>query len=47
METLQLSDAEAELIHAICNYKRAYPNTTVETEWYIQNLYDSLMDIQT
>jgi len=45
METLKLTDAEAELIHAIRNYKKAYPNTTVETEWYIQNLYDSLMEI--
>jgi len=44
METMQLTDLEAELIQAIRNYKKAYPNGKDELEWYIQGLIDQLLD---
>lgn len=44
MEKLILNDLEAEFIHAVRNYKKAYPNGSEELEWYIQGLYDKLLE---
>lgn len=44
MKTLELTEMEADLINAIRNYKKAYPNGAVELEWYIRNLFDELLE---
>lgn len=44
MEKITLTDLEAEFIYAVRNYKRAFPNGSDEMEWYIQELYDQLLE---
>ena len=44
METRKLTDLEAEFIDAVRNYKRAYPNGSDEFEWYIEGLYERLLE---
>lgn len=44
METRKLTDLEAEFIDAVRNYKKAYPNGSQELEWYIQGLFDKLLE---
>lgn len=44
METRKLTELEAEFIDAVRNYKRAYPNGSNELEWYIQGLYEKLLE---
>lgn len=44
METRKLTELEAEFIDAVRNYKRAYPNGSDELEWYIQGLYEQLLE---
>lgn len=38
MIKLNLNDLEAEFIHAVRNYKKAFPNGSNELEWYINCL---------
>jgi len=44
METRKLTDLEAEFIDAVRNYKRAYPNGSDAFEWYIEGLYERLLE---
>ena len=44
MENLILTEKEEDLIEAIRNFRRAYPNGAVELEWYIMTLLQELMD---
>lgn len=39
-----LSEDELELIEAIRNYKKAYPNGQEELLWYAQQKFDELID---
>lgn len=39
-----LSEDELELIEAIRNYKKAYPNGQKELLWYAQQKFDDLID---
>ncbi len=39
-----LSEDELELIEAIRNYKKAYPNGQDELLWYAQQKFDELID---
>lgn len=41
-----LSADEIELIEAIRNYKRAYPNGQEELLYYAQRLFDQLTDCE-
>nr|DAY31041.1 MAG TPA: hypothetical protein [Caudoviricetes sp.] len=41
----RLTDKEAELIRAIRNLKRSYPNGYKNLKWYILNLVDELIEI--
>lgn len=41
---MELTDKEEELIQAIRNYRRAYPNGQRNLEIYIMNLVYELMD---
>ena len=45
MVVKRLTELEAELIEAVRNFKRAYPNGKDELEWYCQKLFDELMDL--
>lgn len=39
-----LTEKEWDLIEAIRNYKKAYPNGREELEWYINILLNELLD---
>ena len=41
-----LSEAEADLIAAIRNYRQSYPNGYPELLWYAQQLFDELIETQ-
>jgi hypothetical protein len=41
---MELTDKEEELIQAIRNYRRAYPNGQKNLEFYIMDLVYELMD---
>lgn len=40
----ELTDKEKDLIEAIRNYKKAYPNGQQELLYYAQRLFDELID---
>ena len=40
-----LSDKEAELIEGIRNYRRSYPNASRGFVFYLQSLFDELLDM--
>lgn len=40
----ELTEKEWDLIEAIRNYKRAYPNGKEELEWYIEILLNELLE---
>lgn len=44
MEIRKLTDLEAEFIDAVRNFKKAYPNGSIELEWYIDGLLDKLLE---
>ena len=44
MEKRKLTELEAEFIDAVRNYKKAYPNGCDELEWYIEGLYEKLLE---
>ncbi len=40
----ELTEKEWDLIEAIRNYKSAYPNGKEELEWYIEILFNELLE---
>ena len=44
MEKIKLTENEFDLIMAIRNYKRSYPNGYPEIRWYIERLFNELLD---
>lgn len=44
-EKIELTEQEEELIRAIRNYQRSYPNGYPQLLYYIQELLDNLIDI--
>ncbi len=43
METKQLTEQEAELIEAIRNYNKSYPDGYPGLLWYAQRLFDDML----
>lgn len=43
MEKVKLTEKEYELIMAIRNYGKSYPNGYPEIRWYIESLFNELM----
>ena len=43
MEILKLTDKEFDLIMAIRNYGKSYPDGSPEIRWYIERLFNELM----
>lgn len=41
---LILTQKEADLIESIRNFKKSYPNGEPEMRWYIERLFNELMD---
>lgn len=44
-ENIKLTEKEEELIMAIRNYRRSYPNGHPQMLYYIQQLLDELTDL--
>ena len=44
MEILKLTDKEFDLIMAIRNYGKSYPDGSPEIRWYIERLFNELID---
>ena len=44
MENETLTEKEYDLIMAIRNYKKSYPNGYPEILWYIERLFNELLD---
>lgn len=44
-EKINLTEKEEELIRAIRNYKKSYPNGYPQMLYYIQQLIDELTDL--
>ncbi|MBR4562183.1 MAG: hypothetical protein IKO23_09730 [Bacteroidales bacterium] len=42
-ETMQVTPEERELIEAIRNFNRAYPNGAKQLKWYAQSLFDDMI----
>lgn len=45
MAKLNLTKDEADLIEAIRNLRKSFPNGYAEQLWYIQQLFDKLTDL--
>lgn len=45
MKTLKVTEKEEELILAIRNYQKSFPNGYPELLWYIQELLDEMVDL--
>lgn len=45
MENYELTDDEAELIEAIRNYQKSFPNGYPQLLYYVQELLDNLVDL--
>ena len=43
MEKIVLKDKEFDLIMAIRNYKKSYPDGYPEIRWYIERLFNELL----
>lgn len=43
MKTVKLTEKEEELIMAIRNYQRSYPDGYPQLLWYIQRLIDEMV----
>lgn len=41
---LKLTPKEIDLIESIRNFKRSYPNSEPEGRWFIERLFNELMD---
>ena len=44
-KTMKVTDEERELIEAIRNLQKAYPNGYPQLLWYCQELFDKLVDL--
>lgn len=44
MEKVKLTEKEADLIFAIRNYKKSYPNGFPEMRFFIETLFQEMMD---
>ena len=44
MEKIALTEKEYDLIMSIRNYKKSYPNGYPEIRWYIERLFNELLD---
>ena len=44
METIEVTYDERELIEAIRNYNRSFPNGHPQLLWYAQQLFDNLIE---
>ena len=44
MSILKLTDKEFDLIMAIRNYGKSYPDGYPEIRWYIERLFNELID---
>lgn len=44
MKKVTLTEKEYDLIMAIRNYKKSYPNGYPEILWYIERLFNELLD---
>lgn len=44
-ERIELTEAEADLIRAIRNYQKSFPNGYPELLWFCQELFDRLVDL--
>jgi len=44
-ETIKLTEQEEELIMAIRNYRKSFPNGYPQMVYYIQRLLDELIDL--
>lgn len=44
MITRKLTELEDEFIQAVRNYHKSFPNGSPELEWYIEGLYDQLLE---
>ncbi len=42
-EVLRVTPEEKDLIEAIRNYNRSYPNGYPELLWYVQELFDNML----
>lgn len=45
MKTVKLTEQEEELIMAIRNYQKSYPDGYPQLLWYIQRLIDEMIDV--
>lgn len=43
MQKMNLTDKEAELIEAIRNYNKTYPDGHPQLLWYCQGLFDNML----
>ena len=41
---MSVTEEEEELIHAIRNYVKSYPDGKPELLWYVQQLFDNMID---
>jgi hypothetical protein len=44
MKTLKLTEKEFDLIMSIRNYGKSFPNGYPEIRWYIERLFNELID---
>lgn len=44
-KTMKVTDEERELIEAIRNYQKSFPNGYPELLWYCQELFDKMVDL--
>ncbi len=44
MSTINVTEEEEELLIAIRNYVRSFPNGDPELRWYAEKLFDIMMD---
>lgn len=44
MEKVKLTEKECDLIMAIRNYGKSYPDGYPEIRWYIERLFNELID---
>ncbi len=42
---MEVTSDEEELLHAIRNWVRSYPNGKPELLWYVQELFDKMIDV--
>lgn len=45
METMKVTKEEKELIEAIRNYQRSFPNGYPQLLWYCVELFDKMVDL--